>query len=209
MGEFGSMLLSFVVFGVLIALGRSAARRQQGRAAEEEFRRLGVFLASGAAPVGEFPLYAADPGARESIKQEDDVETFDYRCERGEEGTIIERRTCAVMPVPVGGAPLSISRHGAIARPVAILPDVMFEAGVFNEQVRVQCADERFARALIDQRMMEWLLLFPAGWGLQVAAGRALAYGPVTKPWERDEVIGMLRDFATHLPSSAASLYPA
>lgn len=203
-------LVWLIVGATLVVLTRSMARRQ--RTAHIGNERFGLTLevggSAGPRAEGPFPLFAADPGVKESVLVDGEVETFDYRCDRGEDGLITDRRTCAATSIDAACPPLAISRRSRTGPPAALLPEVRFEAGVFNEQVRVRCADPRFAQALVDQRMMEWLLLFPPGWGIQVADDGVLAYGPVTKPWEREPLVAMLRDFISHLPASLASQYP-
>ena len=201
-------LVWFIVGAAMVVLVRLAAKRQRTVEIGAGPLRLSVQAGlTGPTEAGAFPLFSADPGVKESVLADGDVETFDYRCDRGEDGLITDRRTCASAAIRASCPPLAITRRGAVPS-AALEPSVAFEAGVFNEQIRVQCADRRFAQALVDQRMMEWLLLFPAGWGLQVAGDRALAYGPVTKPWEREPVVVMLRDFLSHIPASLGSLYP-
>lgn len=206
--DFLTPLLWGAAGAVLVLAVRWLGKQRTDDVLRDEYRRLAGFLATGTT-IGGFPLFDADRGMKESVKTEGGIETFDYRCERGEERERVERRTCAVAAMPAQCPPLSISRRGAPGPPDSRLPEVAFEAEVFNELVLVRCPDARFAHALIDQRMMEWLLLLPARSGIQVAGQRALAFGPVTKPWERGPVVDLLEGFLSKVPSSLGSLYPS
>lgn len=88
--------------------------------------------------------------------------------------------------------------------------DVDLEFERFNRAFEVRAADRAFASALLDARMMEWLLLQSPGVGFEIAAGRLM----ISVPRERaslDDVADALRRFdAFHdlVPSVIASLYP-
>jgi hypothetical protein len=89
--------------------------------------------------------------------------------------------------------------------------DIDLESERFNRAFEVRAADRAFASALLDARMMEWLLLEPPGVGFEVVAGRLMVFGP-REPASLDDVADALRRydaFHEHVPSVLASLFPA
>lgn len=57
------------------------------------------------------------------------------------------------------------------------LRDIEFESEEFNRAFTVKCDDRRFANALIDGRMMAWLLEDRSRWGFEMATGWAFCAG--------------------------------
>jgi hypothetical protein len=94
------------------------------------------------------------------------VQAGDYMY-RTTSGTGNDRRTqthrlsYAIIDTPHLGAPdLSIRRQGLFDRFAGFLgfDDINFESNEFNERFHVKSSDKRFAYAVIDPRMMEFLL---------------------------------------------------
>jgi hypothetical protein len=89
--------------------------------------------------------------------------------------------------------------------------DIDLESERFNRAFEVRADDRAFASALLDARMMEWLLLEPPGVGFEVASGRLMVFGPRERA-SLDDVADALRRydaFHEHVPSVLASLFPA
>ena len=167
-----------------------------------------------AAPVGmRFPRFEVLPGQAESLAgQEVDglrVKTFDYRIATApEEG--IRWFSCCVGSIGASCPQVAIARIALAELPSApsSLPKVAFESEFFNLEISIRCADARVAHALVDERMMEWLLLLPTGWGIQTSGEQVLVYGPKRKPGDAGALTDLLRDFLAHVPLSLSSLYP-
>ena len=90
------------------------------------------------------------------------------------------------------------------------LDDVDLESERFNRAFEVRTSDRRFASALLDARMIEWLLLQAPGIGFDVVAGRLMVFEPRRAP-SIDDVDRALRRFdglLTHVPAVLSSLFP-
>jgi hypothetical protein len=89
--------------------------------------------------------------------------------------------------------------------------DVDLESERFNRAFEVRAADRGFASALLDARMMEWLLLEPPGVGFEVAAGRLMVFGPRDRASLDDLAEGLRRSdaFLDRVPTVVSSLFPA
>ncbi|TDD46483.1 hypothetical protein E1263_36395 [Kribbella antibiotica] len=83
--------------------------------------------------------------------------------------------------LPVALPPITVSQDSTLKR--AFGNDIELESQAFNEAFRVDCEDPRYATAVLQPRLMEWMLHNPAlQWQI---AGNALvswAYGGFTVP---------------------------
>jgi hypothetical protein len=88
---------------------------------------------------------------------------------------------------------------------------VELESEAFNRSFDVRCEDPRFANALLDARMIDWLLSQDADLGIQVIDGRLLVYGRRSASSVDDVAQALSRydGFLDHVPSVVGSLYPA
>jgi hypothetical protein len=75
------------------------------------------------------------------------------------------RFTCAVLTIPAACPPLRLSRENVLTRLEDHLThhDVKLEYDEFNRRFLVNCEDQKFAFALLDGQMMEWLLAADGG----------------------------------------------
>ena len=211
----GTALITLVV-GVMIAaaiVSRRSGVWSGSLAAENE--RLAVYLGR-PDPVGVrgmgFPKFSADPGEVEIVEERDGFQVFDYRVVRnqGQSNEKIRRIPCVVAQIEAMCPQLSISRSGSGGPPAALgLPGVDFESGMFNAELKVACDDPRFAHALIDQRLMEWLLLLPPGWGIQTYRDKVLVFGrEMEHSMQFDPVIALTKDLMSRIPPDLGSLFP-
>ena len=76
------------------------------------------------------------------------------------------------LPVPL--PPLTLTKESAFQRLAG--GDQEFENQAFNDRFRVDCADDRFASAVLTPRMMEWML-FNGGLEWQVAGNALVSWG--------------------------------
>jgi hypothetical protein len=145
-----------------------------------------------------------------------DVRAFEFsrRHESGiEDGARFsprERFSCAVAAVDascprlVVGAPADVGRmagsvHGA---------EIVLESADFQRRFRVASADSRFAVALLDQRMMAWLLEHGERFTFEVHEDRVLCVGAATGPEGLPSLVEAIAGFHDHVPRVVHSLYP-
>jgi hypothetical protein len=119
-------------------------------------------------------------------------------------------RFMALAPLPASCPPLWVGTGGGL-QPTEKTPRVHFESIAFNEKVRVLCADPYFATALIDPRMMAWMLDQAPAWTTFEVNGRhVLARLDSTDDMGGDmgQVLIGLSRFVQHVPPVVRSLYP-
>jgi len=208
-----AVLSAVAVFAVIVSIAVLVATRRVSR--PNESARMAAFVSqpatAGPRALG-FPKLSSEPGEIEMVTERDDLLVFDFKVIRDPGGArqTIVRTPCVVRSIAARFPTLTISRRGlGSASGSSGLPDVAFESDMFNSELHVRSADPRFAHALIDQRMMEWLLLFPPGWGIQTSGGRVLVFGhESTRAMQTGPVLEMLNDFITHIPPAVQELYP-
>jgi hypothetical protein len=117
--------------------------------------------------------------------------------------------SCAVTSVPAWCRTISIHTESAIARAAdrVLEHQVPFESEQFQRAFKVDCADERFATAFVDPRLMSWLLAHGRGWTFEVAGCWALCYRKLVDPEELIPLLGTLRGFTDHIPRVVSELY--
>ena len=91
-----------------------------------------------------------------------------------------ERYTCVITPAPAGWPELSVvpERIASRLRSRLALPDIETESEEFNRRFEVRSTDSPFASALLDPRMMQWLLEQVAGVGFEGLGGRLMLFRP-------------------------------
>jgi len=136
-----------------------------------------------------------------------EVRVFDYAYQESEDEW---RRFTGAMAAVAEGWPALLIEPGHLPASPSFTGhrSIEFESERFNRTFRVRCADRAFANALIDARMMEWLLGLPDGWGFEIAGPWILGYRDQPKPREIESVIGTLASFVERIPSVVRSLYP-
>lgn len=136
-----------------------------------------------------------------------EVRLFDYAYTVSEH----ERRSfsCALVAIPEGWPTLAIRRQTPVTRLADIaLPGIEFESDLFNRAYDVRSEDRRFASALVDARMMEWLLTLGRGSGFEIGDRWVLGYREQVQPWELERVLESLETFIERIPRAARSMYP-
>jgi hypothetical protein len=86
--------------------------------------------------------------------------------------------------------------------------DQQFESESFNDAFKVACDDPRFATAMIDARMMEWLLAHGTEYTFEAVGNRVLVAGPKIDPLALTALLGVARGFVQHVPKVVSSMYP-
>jgi hypothetical protein len=140
-----------------------------------------------------------------------DVVVFDYWFARS--GDLqrddYEYFTCASTPVPQAWPDLAIVPHRLASRLASSvgLPGVEFELERFNRSFEVRSSDRRFASALIDASMMEWLLALPTGTGFEILGGTLLAQTPRSPDRDVAWALETMATFKDRIPPVVASLF--
>jgi hypothetical protein len=90
------------------------------------------------------------------------------------------RSTCVLTTAPSWWPSVSVLPEGVAARlrSTFAMPDVELELEAFNRRCEVRSGDRRFALALLDARLMSWLLEQRPTIGFEVADGRLMVFRP-------------------------------
>ncbi len=147
--------------------------------------------------------------------QESNVIAFDYwYYEETSDGKTTSRSyyrfDCAIVPIEADCARLTIDQETFFSKMAGALSfrDLQFESEAFNDGFKVESDDARFATALIDARMMQWLLANGTGYGFELIGNRLLVAGPKVDPDALVPLLGVSRGFVQHVPKVVYSLYP-
>lgn len=207
--------LALYVGGIaLVTLYRKFSRRS---AVEREARRLGLSFSRRDpfrvldADFHPFLRFGKLPGTQRvenvvwGVRDGREVRAFDYR--RPAEDEI--RYSCAMVRIPDGWPSLLVRRHGPldVARNAAGLQRIEFELDEFNRRFEVRSDDRRLASAVIDQRMIGWLLESDPALGFQLQDGWLLAWMPQLPPDELERTLTAVEGFHERIPRAVWSLY--
>lgn len=90
------------------------------------------------------------------------------------------QRFTVLTPASPGWPDVSVTRERIASRLRSTFapPDIETESEEINRRFEVRSADRRFALALLDARMMRWLLEQVPGVGFEVLGGRLMLYRP-------------------------------
>jgi hypothetical protein len=135
-----------------------------------------------------------------------EIRTFEY-WRPGDEELI--RYSCAMMRIPGEWPSLLVRRQVAFdaARRAAGMRGIAFELETFNRVFEVRATDRGWASAVVDQRMMSWLLESEAALGFELRNGWFLTWMPRLPPDELERVIRTVEGFHERLPRAVWSLY--
>jgi hypothetical protein len=207
--------LALYVGGIaLVTLYRKFSRRS---AVEREARRLGLSFSRRDpfrvldADFHPFLRFGKLPGTQRvenvvwGVRDGREVRAFDYR--RPAEDEI--RYSCAMVRIPDGWPSLLVRRHGPldVARNAAGLQRIEFELDEFNRRFEVRSDDRRLASAVIDQRMIGWLLESDPALGFQLQEGWLLAWMPQLPPDELERTLTTVEGFHERIPRPVWSIY--
>ncbi len=137
-----------------------------------------------------------------------EVRAFDYAYSVSEDN--VRECSCAMVAIP-GGWPGLVIRPEDLLTSLAdrlALPDIRFESERFNQAFEVSSDDRRFASAVVDARMMAWLLALTPRCGFEIQGRWILAYRDRVQPWETESVLSLVTDFVQRVPKAVRSLYP-
>jgi len=86
--------------------------------------------------------------------------------------------------------------------------DIEMESEEFNKRFLVSSEDKKFAYAILDARMMQWLMDEGGICEYEVIGPLVLCFCKRVKPEEYENLLEVLRRFHSHVPTVVASLYP-
>lgn len=143
------------------------------------------------------------------------VREFDYwyyeesTDSEGHRSRTYHRFSCAVTEVEAACSPIAISRENLLTRLAdAIgLDDLEFELEEFNRAFNVKAKDRRFAVAMVDQRMMRYLLGTDPAFGFEACGRWLLTYSKRRRPTDLIPLLGTLKGFRDHVPRVVFDLY--
>jgi hypothetical protein len=214
--EARELFAAAVFAGAIVAIGLWRMRPRQG-ALEAEANRLGLRY-SARDPFGLLDEpFALLRWSQRSYGRLDNVlwgtwrglqvRAFEYEYSDGED----ERRafSCAMVAI-TGGWPTLVIRPESLATRIAdvAVPDVAFESEAFDRGFSVRCEDRRFASALVDARLMAWLLSLQPRWGFEIEGPWVFGYRERGQPWELEGVLQTRATFVDKIPRVVASLFP-
>jgi hypothetical protein len=140
------------------------------------------------------------------------VELVEYWYARSSNPSLndFERFSCVMTPLPGWWPDLLVAPETLVARAVDSLTmrEVDLESEAFNRAFTVRSADPRFANALLDARMIQWLLDRSDAWGFEIAGGHLLCYRSRVHPWELQPLLETASAFLDQVPDVISSLYP-
>lgn len=122
-----------------------------------------------------------------------------------------ERFSCVMTPLPPWWPDLLIAPETLMSRALdhVTMGEMHFESEAFDRAFTVRSVEPRFANALLDARMMQWLLDRAGVTGFEVADGTLLCYASRVHPWELRPLLETTLAFLDHVPDVVASLYPS
>jgi hypothetical protein len=119
------------------------------------------------------------------------------------------RFVCALFPVPA-----TWPRTLVIPERVATLlggrlagSDPGTESEAFNRAYAIRADDRRFASALLDARMIEWIMSLPAHTGFEILDGRLLCFVARRELGDLQHALSTGERFLERVPGAARSMY--
>jgi hypothetical protein len=143
------------------------------------------------------------------------IRAFDYwyyeesTDSKGHTSRSYSRFDCVLTRIDASGPALQISEENLFTRLADALTfrDIEFESEEFNRRFTVR-GDERFATAICDARMMDWLLRHGDGYAFEVVGDRLLCSCRRVAPAGMIHLFGTVKTFREQIPSVVSSLYP-
>ena len=145
------------------------------------------------------------------------VRAFDYwyyeeqRDSEGRTSRRYKKYSCVTAETGAAAWPhLEIDREGMLQRVMDAvgLDDIQFESDEFNRSFEVRCEDARFASALVDPRMMEWLLGTEGRCRFEVHGAWLLVAIERVPPASVPALMNLALTFREKIPAVVRSLYP-
>jgi hypothetical protein len=121
------------------------------------------------------------------------------------------RFSCALAQHNGNWPPIRVAPEGMLDRAFQKLglPDIEFESEEFNRAFTVQCNDRKFASALIDPQMMEFLLSAARDVTLETKGRFLLARSRPLDPAELPGLLHIAEEFLERIPPTVREVYPS
>jgi hypothetical protein len=189
--ELPAQVAVWSTIGLVVFAGWWFRIRPRRELHQDEARSLGLRSAPGD-PLGYFERPFALLGHAATAK---DIENTSWGTWRGMEVVVIDYwfvrssdpsrddyryYTCAATPVPAAWPNISIVPEDVGSRLATAVGrrDIAFELESFNRAFQVRSDDPRFAHALVDARMIDWLQALPPDTGFEISDGTLLCRTP-------------------------------
>jgi hypothetical protein len=129
---------------------------------------------------------------------------------RGNRSRTYHRFTCALLTIPAACPSLRITHEDFLTRlgDHLGLHDVELEYEDFNKRFRVKCDHQKFAFALLDGKMMQWLLGADHFEALEIVGPWVLLAVPKLDPLHWLDLGAWLDHFQAHVPTVVYSTFP-
>ena len=223
MGVAAVFVLFAVVGGVILYL-QYAARQRRVREVAALAQRTGfTFTPDDVERVVDMPfkLFTAGDGRKVELvisgtHNGRPLRMFDYwyydesSDGKGNHSRSYHRFTCALVTLPVACPPLRLTHEDLLTRIGSHLGlhDVEFEYDDFNRRFRVKCNEQKFAFALFDGEMMQWLLEADTFDTVEVVGPWVLLASEKLDPAQWLGLGAWLDQFQAHVPPVVYTTYP-
>ena len=142
---------------------------------------------------------------------------FDYwyykeqRDQYGNTSKTYTRFSCAMALVGSAWPDIAIVREGVLDKMVSAVSggDIDFESEEFNRLFAVHCADRRFASALVDPQMLEFLLSTRGVLNFEIKGRWLLVWTDPVKPALMPGLLRVAEEFVERIPPLVWELYPS
>ena len=204
-----------VTVAVLAWRARSRAGRQRRlmllcRRAGLDFAPLDTFPETAWLP---FPMFGLERHGTENVvwdrREGTAVRVFDLWYREGDDrgpGGGRRRLTCAVVPLAASCPRLRVAPRAVVD---AVTGDgIRLELEEFTRRFHLDAEDERFAVALLDQRMMEAFLALPEEVAVDVNEDVLLLSAPLLSPERVLRLLDAAAAIHRRIPRVVSSLYP-
>jgi hypothetical protein len=223
-----AVLVVLVVFAVLSAAGTIAALLRAKRASQiDDIASSAGLQYSQSDPFDctrvNFHLFARGDGrGAENVMWRDSNDghvfrVFDYwyydeyKGERGQVNKVYHRSSCALALVGSSWPDIMIVREGLFGKVLTKIAgdDIDFESDEFNRLFAVHCHDRRFASALLDAQMLDFLLTTKGELNFELKGRWLLVWTEPLNPKLMPGLLGVAEKFVGHIPPVVWSLYPS
>lgn len=135
----------------------------------------------------------------------------EYKGENGRAQRKYHRSSCAMALVGSAWPDISIVREGVFDKVLNTLAggDIDFESEEFNRMFAVRCADRRFASALIDAQMLDFILATRGELNFELKGRWLLVWTTPVNPKLMPGLLGIADEFVRHIPPVVWELYPS
>ena len=118
--------------------------------------------------------------------------------------------SCAMAQPDGSWPPLQIQHRRLVDKALELVggDPIHFESEEFNETFHVTCDDRRFASALIDPQMMQFLLETKGMVSFATMGRFVLVTSPQVAPDEMPILLGLVDEFVRRIPAAVWELYP-